>query len=144
VSLLSIMMPWMVVIYPQHMEGPVLVNSYTEEWEFKNLIWGYWDSDSAAYADQWLVILSFVFLGSMIASFFTPLGGAGQLIGVIGTWYFAERNLVLDELGWGIRLALFAGILVLVSYYIPTLSVGYVQRPFARRNKVKTFILRRE
>ncbi|MGQ9587249.1 MAG: hypothetical protein ACUVT7_02550 [Thermoplasmata archaeon] len=144
VGLFSIMMPWMVVVYPQHMEGDVLVNARTEEWQFADVLGGYWDSESAAYSNELVMAFSFVFLGGMVASFFTPIGGAAQLAGVVGTWYFAERDLVLDSLGWGIRLALIAGIVVLISYYIPTLSIGYVQRPFARRNRAKTFVLRRE
>ncbi|OGS42389.1 MAG: hypothetical protein A3K67_00530 [Euryarchaeota archaeon RBG_16_62_10] len=140
-GLMALFLPWLFVVEPVSSGGGVYYP--VREWDFIDLAMGYWDPDSLIFENLMLFVFAMVFLGGFVASFATPLGGAVQLAGVILISLEAEQDLILDEFGWGLRLAALFSIIVLVSFFVPV-SAGYVQRPYAFRNRARAIVLRKE
>ena len=140
-GLITVFLPWMSVIEAVEVDG---VMTYpVREWDLLDMVFGYWDKDSLIYNNLMIFIFVMLVGGGLAASFATPLGGAVELAGVVLLSIKAEQDLVLTEFGWGLRLGALFSIIVLVSFFVPV-AYGYVQRPYAFRNRATTIVLRKE
>lgn len=95
------------------------------------------DPLSTAYGSSELVAFSILFVLGTALAFLTPLGGAPQLVGVLGFYTVSSEHLFVSEFTAGLVVATAAALIVLASLWFP-LGVGYERGPVSLKSRLLT------